>query len=123
MEAIVAERGQITLPKAVRDALGLVEPEGPIRGGAVHLGKAADDCPGKVVENTQSSEVSQHPVDSVQILAHVFQEEESSLEVGKVRGAGKTMEQSQVAANERTFGCSAGQGDNTVFLGDNSVLR
>ena len=70
-----------------------------------------------MVENTQGPEVGQHPVDPVKILAHVFQEEESSLEFGKVRGAGKTMEQGEVAANERTFGCSAGQGDDSVSWG------
>ncbi len=76
-----------------------------------------------MVKNTQGPEVGQYPVDPVKILAHVFQEEESSLELGKVRGADKTMEQGEIAANERTFGCSAGQGDDSSFLGDNCLSR
>ena len=47
MEATVAERGQITLPKAVRDALGLVK--GPqlkveLDGGRIILRKNVDDA-------------------------------------------------------------------------------
>ena len=47
MEATVAERGQITLPKAVRDALGL--PKGTLlkvelEGGRIILRKNVDDA-------------------------------------------------------------------------------
>ena len=46
MEAIVAERGQITLPKAVRDALGLVigtQLKVELDGGRIILRKNVDD--------------------------------------------------------------------------------
>lgn len=47
MEAIVAERGQITLPKAVRDALGLTKGttlKVELDGGRVILRKRVDDA-------------------------------------------------------------------------------
>jgi antitoxin PrlF len=47
MEAIVAERGQITLPKAVRDALGLVKGtqlKVELDGGRIILRKNVDDA-------------------------------------------------------------------------------
>lgn len=46
MEATVAERGQITLPKAVRDALGLVKGtklKVELEGGRIVLRKDVDD--------------------------------------------------------------------------------
>jgi AbrB family looped-hinge helix DNA binding protein len=47
MEAIVAERGQITLPKAVRDALGLTKGSTlkvELEGGRIILRKSVDDA-------------------------------------------------------------------------------
>jgi AbrB family looped-hinge helix DNA binding protein len=47
MEAIVAERGQITLPKAVRDALGLTKGSAlkvELEGGRIILRKNVDDA-------------------------------------------------------------------------------
>jgi antitoxin PrlF len=47
MEATVAERGQITLPKAVRDALGLVKGSTlkvELDGGRIILRKNVDDA-------------------------------------------------------------------------------
>jgi len=47
MEATVAERGQITLPKAVRDALGLTKGtvlKVEIEGGRIVLRKNVDDA-------------------------------------------------------------------------------
>lgn len=47
MEAIVAERGQITLPKAVRDALGLTKGtllKVELEGGRIILRKNVDDA-------------------------------------------------------------------------------
>lgn len=47
MEAIVAERGQITLPKAVRDALGLtkgMQLKVELDGGRIILRKNVDDA-------------------------------------------------------------------------------
>jgi antitoxin PrlF len=47
MEATVAERGQITLPKAVRDALGLTKGtilKVDIEGGRIILRKSVDDA-------------------------------------------------------------------------------
>ena len=47
MEAVVAERGQITLPKAVRDALGLVKGtqlKVEIEGSRIVLLKNVDDA-------------------------------------------------------------------------------
>jgi antitoxin PrlF len=47
MEATVAERGQITLPKAVRDALGLTKGttlKVEIDGGRIILRKSVDDA-------------------------------------------------------------------------------
>jgi len=47
MEAIVAERGQITLPKAVRDALGLTKGTQltvELEGGRIILRKNVDDA-------------------------------------------------------------------------------
>jgi antitoxin PrlF len=51
MEATVAERGQITLPKAVRDALGLSKGtvlKVEIEGGKVVLRKHVDDALSRV---------------------------------------------------------------------------
>ncbi|MFO1227467.1 AbrB/MazE/SpoVT family DNA-binding domain-containing protein [Roseateles sp.] len=51
MEATVAERGQITLPKAVRDALGLTKGtvlKVEIEGGRVVLRKNVDDAIAKL---------------------------------------------------------------------------
>ncbi len=47
MQAIVAERGQITLPKAVRDALGLskgTKLKVELEGGRIVLRKEVDDA-------------------------------------------------------------------------------
>jgi antitoxin PrlF len=47
MEVIVAERGQITLPKAVRDALGLTKGSTlkvELEGGRIILRKSVDDA-------------------------------------------------------------------------------
>jgi antitoxin PrlF len=47
MEATVAERGQITLPKAVRDALGLTKGtklKVELEGGRIVLRKDVDDA-------------------------------------------------------------------------------
>lgn len=47
MEVTVAERGQITLPKAVRDALGLVKGttlKVELEGGRIVLRKSVDDA-------------------------------------------------------------------------------
>ena len=47
MEATVAERGQITLPKAVRDALGLIKGtllSVELEGGRIILRKNVDDA-------------------------------------------------------------------------------
>ena len=47
MEATVAERGQITLPKAVRDALGLTKGttlKVELEGGRIILRKSVDDA-------------------------------------------------------------------------------
>ena len=47
MEATVAERGQITLPKAVRDALGLTKgttPKVELEDGRIILRKNVDDA-------------------------------------------------------------------------------
>ncbi|HHA2789145.1 TPA: AbrB/MazE/SpoVT family DNA-binding domain-containing protein [Stenotrophomonas maltophilia] len=47
MEATVAERGQITLPKAVRDALGLTKGtllKVELDGGRIILRKSVDDA-------------------------------------------------------------------------------
>lgn len=51
MEAIVAERGQITLPKVVRDALGLTKGttlKVEIDGGCIILRKNVDDAISRV---------------------------------------------------------------------------
>lgn len=51
MEATVAERGQITLPKAVRDALGLVKGSVlkiEVEGGRIILRKNVDDAISRV---------------------------------------------------------------------------
>src|SRR5215218_4597333 len=40
----------------------LVKAESPVGGGAIHLGKPADDCPGQVPENPQRPEVSEYPI-------------------------------------------------------------
>jgi antitoxin PrlF len=51
MEATVAERGQITLPKAVRDALGLVKGtklKVELEGGRIMLRKDVDDAVARV---------------------------------------------------------------------------
>jgi AbrB family looped-hinge helix DNA binding protein len=51
MEAIVAERGQITLPKAVRDALGLTKGttlKVELDGGRIILRKDVSEALGKV---------------------------------------------------------------------------
>jgi antitoxin PrlF len=51
MEATVAERGQITLPKAVRDALGLVKGSQlkvELDGGRIILRKNVDDAVSRV---------------------------------------------------------------------------
>ncbi len=51
MEATVAERGQITLPKAVRDALGLVKGSKlkvELEGGRIVLRKDVDDALSRV---------------------------------------------------------------------------
>ncbi len=51
MEAIVAERGQITLPKAVRDALGLTKGSTlkvELNGGCIVLRKDASEALRKV---------------------------------------------------------------------------
>jgi AbrB family looped-hinge helix DNA binding protein len=51
MDATVAERGQITLPKAVRDALGLVKGtklKVEIDGGRIVLRKDVDDAVARV---------------------------------------------------------------------------
>ncbi|MBX3693220.1 AbrB/MazE/SpoVT family DNA-binding domain-containing protein [Dokdonella sp.] len=51
MEAIVAERGQITLPKAVRDALGLGKGsvlKVELDGGRIVLSKRVDDAISRV---------------------------------------------------------------------------
>jgi len=51
MEATVAERGQITLPKAVRDALGLVKGtklKVELDGGRIVLRKDVDDAVSRV---------------------------------------------------------------------------
>ena len=51
MEATVAERGQITLPKAVRDALGLTKGsvlKGELDGSRIVLRKSVDDAISRV---------------------------------------------------------------------------
>ena len=51
MEATVAERGQITLPKAVRDALGLTKGSTltvELEGGCIILRKNVDDALAKL---------------------------------------------------------------------------
>ncbi|MBA3930612.1 MAG: AbrB family transcriptional regulator [Xanthomonas sp.] len=51
MEAIVAERGQITLPKAVRDALGLTKGsvlKVELEGSRIVLRKSVDDAISRV---------------------------------------------------------------------------
>jgi AbrB family looped-hinge helix DNA binding protein len=51
MEATVAERGQITLPKAVRDALGLTKGtklKVELEGGRIILRKEVDDALSKL---------------------------------------------------------------------------
>ena len=51
MEATVAERGQITLPKAVRDALGLSKGsvlKVELDGGRIVLSKRVDDASSRV---------------------------------------------------------------------------
>ena len=51
MEATVAERGQITLPKAVRDALGLTKGtllKVELEGNRIVLRKSVDDAVSKV---------------------------------------------------------------------------
>ena len=51
MEATVAERGQITLPKAVRDALGLIKGttlKVELDGGRIILRKDASDALSKI---------------------------------------------------------------------------
>ena len=51
MEATVAERGQITLPKAVRDALGLTKGsvlKVELDGGRIVLSKHVDDAISRV---------------------------------------------------------------------------
>ena len=51
MEATVAERGQITLPKAVRDALGLAKGsvlKVELEGGRIVLSKHVDDAISRV---------------------------------------------------------------------------
>lgn len=51
MEATVAERGQITLPKAVRDALGLTKGsvlQVEVEGGRIILRKNVDDAISRV---------------------------------------------------------------------------
>lgn len=51
MEAIVTERGQITLPKAVRDALGLAKGsvlKVELDGGRIVLSKRVDDAISRV---------------------------------------------------------------------------
>ena len=51
MEATVAERGQITLPKAVRDALGLTKGsvvKGELDGSRIVLSKHVDDAISRV---------------------------------------------------------------------------
>src|SRR5215213_6219304 len=93
----------------------LVEAERTVGGGAIHLGKPSNDCPGQVPENPQGPEVGEYPIDSIEIFAHVLQEEESSVEFGKVRRADETVEQGEVPADERALGCSAGQGDDSTL--------
>src|SRR3546814_15571050 len=58
MEATVAERGQITLPKAVRDALGLSKGtilKVELEGGRIILRKSVDDAISRALEIGRAS--------------------------------------------------------------------
>ena len=86
--------------------------------------------PGSRGEHADGAQVGQHPVDPVEILAHVFQEEQCAVEVGEVRRADEALEQGEVAAGERPFGHAAAHGDdagsccgNEHFPGDRQRLE
>ena len=58
MEATVAERGQITLPKAVRDALGLTKGtqlKVELDGGRIILRKNVDDALSRAARQVQAA--------------------------------------------------------------------
>jgi AbrB family looped-hinge helix DNA binding protein len=71
MEATVAERGQITLPKAVRDALGLVKGtvlKVEIDGGRIILRKNVDDAIARVQGRFKLAEGFQSTDDALRAI-------------------------------------------------------
>src|SRR5215208_449228 len=62
----------------------LIEPERPVSRGSFKLSESPDSYAGEIAECADQSEVSEHAVYTVQMFAHVLQEEDCTVEVGKV---------------------------------------
>ena len=58
----------------------------------------------------------QHAVDAIQVLVHVFEEQQRTVEVREIGRADQALQQRQVAAGERAFRHAAPDGDDPVRL-------
>ena len=86
-------------------------------------GEPADEHTAEPGQRPHHPQVGQHAVDPVQVLAHVLEEEEGTVEIGKVGRADQALEQGEVAAGKRAVRDPAAHGDDPVLLRDQYVRR
>ena len=77
-------------------------------------GEPPDQHPAQPGERADGAQVRQHPVDAVEILVHVFEDEQCAVEVGEVPGADEALQQAEVAAGERALRTTAMDDGDTV---------
>src|SRR4051794_29816120 len=75
-----------------------IEAERSVTIGSLHLGEAPDDHPAKPFEDVDESEVREHAIYPVQVLSHVFQEEDGAVQRREIRSPDEAMHQGEIPA-------------------------
>ena len=100
-------------PEVVREHL--VDAERPVVHVALEPGEPADEHAAEPREGADHAKVGQHPVDAVEVLVHVLEEQQRPVEVGEVGRADQALQQGEVAARERPLGDAAADRDDAVL--------
>jgi hypothetical protein len=96
----------------------LVEAKCAIAAGTIELGELTDYDARKVSQGTGTSKVRERPVDSIQVLADVLDEQDGALQIREPWRSDQTLQEAEIAASKRTFGRSTSKSDNAVLLGN-----
>ena len=99
-----------------------VEPHGTVRAAPMHFRELPDDDASDPIERAGKSEMRQHAVDPIHLLADVLEEEDRAAQIGHEPRADEALDQAEISADERPVRDSLRQRDHAVLPRNERML-